>query len=98
MIRSLFILLFSALLLLGGCGGGSSGDGSRADRTTAVTEQQAVDLAKAAYRERDSFDDSAQYAAVPASNGWQVTIRDSSGNVGLVMLDGEGAVVMYRNP
>jgi hypothetical protein len=55
MIRSLFILLFSALLLLGGCGGGSSGDGSRVDRTTAVTEQQAIDLAKAAYRERGSI-------------------------------------------
>ncbi len=98
MIRSLFILLFSALLLFGGCGGGSSGDGSSVDRTTAVTEQQAIDLAKAAYRERGSFDDSAQYSAEPSSNGWQVTIRDSSGNLGLVMLDGEGAVVMYRNP
>ncbi len=97
MIRSFFILLFSAVLLLGGCGG-SSGDGSRVERTTAVTEQQAVELAKAAYRERGSFDDSAKYSAEPSSNGWQVTIRDSSGNTGLVMLDGEGAVVMYRGP
>lgn len=97
MIRAFFILLFSALLLLGGCGG-SSEDSSRVARTTEVTEQQAVELAKAAARERGSFDDSAEYSAVPSSNGWQVTIKDSSGNLGLVMLDGEGAVVLYQGP
>ena len=92
MFRSFFILLVSALLMLGGCGGDSS-TGSVIKRTTTVTEQQALDAAKADARDRGAYADADRYSAEPLGNGWQITIMDSSGKINLIVLDAEGAVI-----
>ncbi len=95
--RSLLILLCSALLTGGGCGGGhSEGSTAKRVRTATVTEDQAIELAREAVRQNDSFADSAEYSVAPTGNtGWTVTVHGSAGQFRLIVLDGEGSVVRY---
>ncbi len=96
--RSLLILLCSALLTGGGCGGGPSGEGSteKRVRTATVTEDQAIELAREAVRQNDSFADSAEYSVAPTGNaGWTVTVKGSAGQFRFIVLDAEGKVIRY---
>lgn len=95
--RSMLILLCSALLTGGGCGGGPSEDSTeKRVRTATVTEDQAIELAREAVRQNDSFADSAEYSVTPTGNaGWTVTVNGSAGQFRLIVLDSTGTVVKY---
>ena len=95
--RSLHILLCSALLAVAGCGGGGSeGSTEKRVRTATVTEDQAIVLATEAVRQNDSFADSAEYSARPSGDsGWQITVESGDGQFRIIVLDGEGNVIMY---
>jgi hypothetical protein len=97
MIRAIVIVL-ALVLFSGGCGGEEQSGGIRAPRTTTVTEQGAIDIAKDAASERDGWSDVA-CEAVPMGNGWRITVTrggGGAGNVRIVILDGEGEVTMYQ--
>ena len=96
--RSLLILLFSALLVLSGCSGEpSDAEKAKMVRTATLSEDQAVDKARAAVRQNDSFADSAEYSVTPlGGDGWTVTVQGSGGEFRLIVLDGAGEVVRYE--
>ncbi len=95
--RSLLILLFSALLITGGCGGGpSDADLAKRVRTATLSEDQALDKAKQAVRANDSFADSAEYSIEPTGDsGWTITVR-AGGELRLVVLNDQGEVLQYK--
>jgi hypothetical protein len=96
MIRSIVLFLTFALLA-SGCGEGSQEGSIRAPRTTTVTEQQAIQFAKDAVRERDGWTDTQNVEAQPTGNGWTVTVYSAgTGEPRLVILDGEGEVIQYQ--
>lgn len=98
MYRSLLVLLFSGLLLVGGCSSEPS-DAEKAPRvrTTNLTEDQVMQKAKDIVRQHDSFADSAEYDVEAAGDaGWQVTVESSAGDVRLILLDGNGEVIKYE--
>ena len=65
-------------------------------RTTAMSEDQVIDKAKAAVQQNDSFADSAEYAIMPAGDsGWSVTVTSGNGEVRFIVLDGQGEVIKY---
>lgn len=97
--RSLLILLFSALLVAGGCGGGKASEDEMAKRvrTATLSEDQALEKAKAAVRQNDSFADSAEYEITPTgTSGWTVTVNGSNGEFRLIVLDDAGVVLKYQ--
>ncbi len=96
--RSLLILLFSALLITGGCGGGpSEADLATRVRTASMSEEQALDKARQAVRDNDSFADSAEYAIKPTGDsGWTVTVNGTGGEWRLIVLDDLGEVLRYE--
>ncbi len=96
--RSLLILLFSAVLVAGGCSGApSEAEKAKMVRTSALSEDQAVDKAKAAVRQNDSFADSAEYAVSPTgADGWTVTVTGGGGEFRLIVLDAAGEVIRYE--
>ena len=98
MIRSLAIVL-TLVLFAGGCGEKQPDGSIRAPRTTKVTEQDAINIAKDAVSERDGWSAGGAQAE-PMGNGWTVTLwRDAvgSGDVRLVVLDSEGDVIQYQD-
>ncbi len=95
MIRSLLGLL-TALLILSGCGGSPPG-GITEPRTTTVTEEQAIEFAKDAVRQNDSFADSATYSATAIGNGWQINVVDEDSDAfRMIILDTDGGVLEYN--
>lgn len=96
MYRSLLILLFSGLLFAGGCGSEpSAADKAPTVRKATLTEDQAIEKAKDAVRQHDSFADSATYEVTPIGDaGWQITVT-SGREVRFVALDGTGEVIKY---
>ncbi len=96
--RSLLILLFSALLVTGGCGGGpSEADVAKTVRAPSLSEDQALDKARQAVRERDSFADSAKYSIEPdGASGWTVTVNAGGGEERLILLNDQGDIVLYE--
>lgn len=96
MIRSLVGIL-AAGLILSGCGGGSDAGGPATPRTTTVSEEQAIEFARDAVRQNDSFADSANYEAMAIGNGWQINVVDeNSGEFRMIVLDGDGGVLEYN--
>jgi len=92
MIRVTVALLVA--ITLAGCGGSDPGS---FERTTSVTEQQAIDAARDAVKQNDSFSNSVTFVAAAKGNGWQVDVRDeTSGEERVVIIGPEGNVVMYR--
>ena len=96
--RSLLILLFSALLITGGCGGEpSETDRAKRVRVAALSEDQALDRARQVVRENDSFADSAEYSIKPTGDsGWTITVDGSGGEWRLIVLDDQGEVLRYE--
>ena len=95
MIRLVIPILISLLLSAGGCGGGAVGTST--ERTTTVTEDQAIDTAREAVRQHDSFADVAVFEAQPMGNGWRVTAEDErSGDERLIIIDSDGNVTKYQ--
>ena len=96
--RSLLILLFSALLITGGCGGEpSEADRAKRVRVAALSEDQALDRARQVVRENDSFADSAEYSIKPTGDsGWTITVDGSGGEWRLIVLDDQGEVLRYE--
>ena len=96
--RSLLILLFSALLITSGCGGGpSESDMARRVRAPSLSEDQALDKARQAVQQNDSFADSAEYSITPTGDaGWTVTVIGSGGEFRLIVLDDQGEVLRYE--
>jgi hypothetical protein len=93
------IAVFLALVFFaGGCGESQQQGGVRAPRSTTVTEQDAIDIAKTTVSERDGWSTVDRAVAAPMGNGWTVSVyRDTgSANVRLVVLDGEGNVIRYQ--
>ena len=94
--RSLFILLCSALLTAGGCGGDPEGSTDKRVHSSTVTEERAIELATAAVRQNDSFADSAEYAVTPTGDaGWTITVTGDAGQFRLIVLDSAGEVIKY---
>ena len=94
--RSLFILLCSALLTAGGCGGEPEGASEKRVRSSTVTEERAIELAKAAVRENDAFADSAEYTVEPTGDaGWTITVNGNAGQFRLIVIDSGGEVIKY---
>ena len=98
MYRSLLILLFSALLITAGCGGEpSEADKSKRVRTATMSEDQALDKARQAVRENDSFADSAEYSIEPTGDsGWTIEVNGNGGEWRLIVLDDQGQVLKYE--
>ena len=96
--RSLLILLFSALLMTGGCGGGSSeADMATRVRTPSMSEDQALERARQVVRDNDSFADSAEYSIKPTGEtGWTITVDGSGGEFRLIVLNDQGDVLRYE--
>ncbi len=96
--RTLLILLVSALLIMSGCGGGpSESDMSKRVRSASLSEGQALDKAKQAVRQNDSFADSAEYSIKPTGeNGWTVTVTGNGGQFRLIVLDDAGDILRYE--
>ena len=96
--RSLLILLFSALLITGGCGGEPSAtDRAKRVRVAALSGGQALDRARQVVRENDSFADSAEYSIKPTGDsGWTITVDGSGGEWRLIVLDDQGEVLRYE--
>lgn len=96
MIRAIAIIL-ALVFFSGGCGEKQPDGSIRAPRSTTVTEEGAIDIAKDAVTERDGWSD-VTCVAVPMGNGWQVTATRSGarGDVRIVILDGDGKVTMYQ--
>lgn len=96
--RSLLLLLCSALLTVGGCGGGGpEGSTDKRVRTATVTEQQAIELATEAVRKNDSFADSAEYSATETGTaGWTIVVNGNAGQFRLIVLDSAGEVIKYE--
>jgi len=94
----LLILLFSALLITGGCGGEpSETDRAKRVRVAALSEDQALDRARQVVRENDSFADSAEYSIKPTGDsGWTITVDGSGGEWRLIVLDDQGEVLRYE--
>ena len=92
-----FVILLVALLVAApGCNSRSGYGAPAPPRTTSVTEQQAIDAAKAAVKEHDNFADKATYQARPSGNGW--TIMAEYGKQGrFIALDAEGKVISYES-
>ncbi|MHC4218029.1 MAG: hypothetical protein ACYSU7_06180 [Planctomycetota bacterium] len=98
MIRASAVFL-AFVLLAGGCGESADEGSLRPPRTTKVTEQAAIDIAKETVRDRDGWSDAGAAEATPMGNGWTVSVwRETmgSGDVRLVVLDGEGKVIRYQ--
>ncbi len=95
--RSLLILLSAVLLTLGGCGGAPSDDElAKRVRTATLSEDQAIEKAREAVRNNDSFADSAEYAAsATGDDGWTITVTADDG-FRLIVLDGGGEVIRYE--
>ncbi len=95
--RSLSILLCSALLTAGGCGGEPEGSADKRVHTSTVSEERAIELATAAVRENDSFADSAEYTVQPTGDaGWTITVNGNGGQFRLIVLDSSGEVIKYE--
>jgi hypothetical protein len=97
MIRSIVIIL-ALVLFAGGCGEEAREGSIRAPRTTTVTEQDAIETAKNAVRERDGWSAVTNVEAEPTGNGWTVTVWRGAINASemrLLVLDAEGEVVDY---
>ncbi len=96
--RSLLILLFSALLIVSGCSGEpTEAEKAKTARTATLSEDQAIDKAKAAVRQNDSFADSAEYEVSPTgAAGWTVTVTGGGGEFRLIVLDAAGEVLRYE--
>ena len=92
MIRLMVLTL--ALLVAAGCSESAPTDQSRV-RTTAVTEQDAIDAARQAVSEKDGWSN-AQFQALPMGNGWQVTAEGPAGEIRLIMIDANGEVGSYQ--
>ena len=98
MIRSVAVIL-TLVPYAGGCGGSDPKGGIRPPRTTSVTEQDAIRIAGDAVRDRDGWSDPGTVEAEATGNGWTVTVwRGAEGTsaMRLLVLDGEGEVVMYQ--
>jgi hypothetical protein len=94
-----FAIVLTLVLFSGGCGEKQQEGSIRAPRTTKVTEQDAINIAKGAVSERDGWTPGGAEAE-PMGNGWTVTLfRDAvgSGDVRLVVLDGDGNVINYQD-
>ncbi|MHC4094156.1 MAG: hypothetical protein ACYSVY_28425 [Planctomycetota bacterium] len=98
MIRSIAVIL-ALVFFAGGCGESQPEGAIRAPRTTTVTEQGAIDIARDTVRDRDGWSDAATFEAEPTGNGWTVTVwrgaADTS-DMRLVVLDESGDVVLYE--
>ncbi len=93
MTRLITPLLAALLLALAGCGGGAESF----ERTTTVTENQAIEAARDAVRQNDAFADSATFTAKAKGNGWQVDVVDEqSGQERMIIVSGDGTVVQYQ--
>jgi len=92
-------MILALVLFTGGCGETAQEGSIRAPRTTTVTEQDAIDIAKTAVRDRDGWSAAANVEAEPTGNGWTVTVwrgAVDTSEMRLVVLDDEGEVVMYQ--
>ncbi len=91
-IPSLLVLL--VLLVAPGCSE-SGAEGSRASesRSTSVTEQQAIDIAKSEIAKQHAWANTATYVARPAGLGWTVTATHDEGGFGMVNIGGDGSVI-----
>jgi hypothetical protein len=97
MMRSIAVIL-ALVFFSGGCGE-SAPTGGRVPRTTTVTEQNAIDIATTAVRDRDGWSDQASFEAEPTGNGWTIVVwREGAGGVEtrVVELDSEGEVIEYE--
>jgi hypothetical protein len=66
-------------------------------RAPSLSEDQALDKAKQAVRQNDSFADSADYVVKPTGdNGWTVTVTGGGGEFRLIVLDDQGEVLRYE--
>jgi uncharacterized lipoprotein YajG len=93
-VRCVTIVLAAALACLAGCGD-RAGVGELPPRTTSVTQDQAVEIAKTTVQERDAgLARGAAYEASPEGNGWLITVQ-SGKSVRLIILDAEGKVFSY---
>ena len=64
-----------------------------------VSEQDAIQTAKDAVRDRDGWSDAATFEAEPKGNGWTGTVwrgAVDTSDMRLILLDAEGEVVMYQ--
>jgi hypothetical protein len=96
MIRAIAVIL-ALVFCAGGCGEKTPEGSIRAPRTTTVGEQQAIDIARDAVRDRDGWSP-ANFEAEPTGNGWTVTVWQGAiddSELRLVVLDSEGEVVTY---
>ena len=89
------IVLLAALLIVGG--GCDSKPGSTGiTRTTAVTEAEAIDIARQAVSDNDGWDlSAATIKATPTGNGWAIVVAASNRTVE-IMIDGDGNMVNYE--
>ncbi|MHC4588892.1 MAG: hypothetical protein ACYTAQ_06035 [Planctomycetota bacterium] len=98
MIRSIAIIL-ALVFFAGGCGETAQEGSIRPPRTTSVTEQDAIEIAKNTVRERDGWSAATNVEAEPTGNGWTVTVWQGAvdtSEMRLLVLDSEGEVVMYQ--
>ncbi len=98
MIRSIAVILAS-VFLAGGCGQSEPEGRIRPPRTTTVTEQAAIEIARDTVRERDGWSDAATFEVEPTGNGWTVTVWRGAANTSdmrLLVLDQEGKVILYE--
>jgi hypothetical protein len=66
-------------------------------RAPSLSEDQALDKAKQAVQQNDSFADSADYAIKPTGeNGWTITVTGGGGEFRLIVLDDQGQVLRYE--
>ena len=81
--RSLLILLFSALLITGGCGGEpSETDRAKRVRVAALSEDQALARARPVVRENDPLADPAENPThPPRDSGGPIHVRGPGGGV-----------------
>jgi hypothetical protein len=90
--------VLALVLFSGGCGEQEQSGSIRPPRTTTVTEQDAIDIAKDTVSDRDGWSDVSCIAA-PRGNGWRITVTRGgagAGDVRIVFLDDEGSVTLYQ--